>query len=57
MRSLRFPKELSTPPRSLMERVFRVDRYTVMERGGHFAALEQPEMLAADIAAFFRPLR
>jgi pimeloyl-ACP methyl ester carboxylesterase len=52
-----FPKELSTPPRSLMERVFRVDRYTVMERGGHFAALEQPEMLAADIAAFFRPLR
>jgi pimeloyl-ACP methyl ester carboxylesterase len=40
-----------------MERVFRVDRYTVMERGGHFAALEQPEMLAADIAAFFRPLR
>jgi pimeloyl-ACP methyl ester carboxylesterase len=52
-----FPKELSTPPRSLMERVFRVDRYTVMDRGGHFAALEQPEMLATDIAAFFRPLR
>jgi pimeloyl-ACP methyl ester carboxylesterase len=52
-----FPKEIATPPRSLIERVFRVDRYTVMDRGGHFAALEQPEMLAADIAAFFRPLR
>ncbi|MDQ2857127.1 MAG: epoxide hydrolase 1 [Candidatus Eremiobacteraeota bacterium] len=52
-----FPRELSTPPRRLVERVFRVDRYTPMPRGGHFAALEQPEMLASDIAAFFRPLR
>ena len=52
-----FPKELSTPPRRLMERVFRVDRYTTFDRGGHFAALEQPAQLAADVAAFFRPLR
>jgi pimeloyl-ACP methyl ester carboxylesterase len=52
-----FPKELSTPPRRLMERSFRVARYTEMGRGGHFAALEQPEMLANDIAAFFRELR
>jgi pimeloyl-ACP methyl ester carboxylesterase len=28
-----------------------------MDRGGHFAALEQPEALAADIRAFFRPFR
>jgi pimeloyl-ACP methyl ester carboxylesterase len=29
----------------------------VMERGGHFAALEQPELSARDIQDFFRPLR
>jgi pimeloyl-ACP methyl ester carboxylesterase len=52
-----FPKELTTPPRRLLERVFRVDRYTSMPRGGHFAALEEPERLAADIREFFRPLR
>jgi hypothetical protein len=28
-----------------------------MPAGGHFAALEEPELLAADIRAFFRPLR
>jgi len=28
-----------------------------MKKGGHFAAMEQPELLAADIAAFFRGLR
>jgi pimeloyl-ACP methyl ester carboxylesterase len=52
-----FPKELATPPRSLVERIFRLDRYTVFERGGHFAALEAPEVLARDIAEFFQPLR
>jgi pimeloyl-ACP methyl ester carboxylesterase len=52
-----FPKELTTPPRRLLERSFRVERYTAMPAGGHFAALEQPERLAADITAFFRPLR
>lgn len=52
-----FPKELTTPPRRLLERSFRIERYTEMPRGGHFAALEEPERLADDIAAFFRPLR
>ncbi len=52
-----FPKELWSPARSLIERVVRLDRYTVMPRGGHFAALEQPELLAADIRAFFRSYR
>lgn len=52
-----FPKELPTPPRSWVERVFDVRRWTPMPRGGHFAALEQPELLAQEIRAFFRPLR
>ena len=52
-----FPKELPTPPRSWVERVFDVRRWTHMPVGGHFAALEQPHLLAEDIRAFFRPLR
>ncbi|GAA4476881.1 epoxide hydrolase family protein [Gluconacetobacter asukensis] len=52
-----FPYELPTPPRSWVERVFPVTRWTEMPAGGHFAALEQPKLLAEDIRAFFRPLR
>lgn len=52
-----FPRELPTPPRSWMERVFEVQRWSPMPKGGHFAALEQPQQLAEDIRAFFRPLR
>lgn len=53
----RFPKELPTPPRSWVGRVFNVQRWTEMPRGGHFAAFEQPELLARDVQAFFRNLR
>jgi len=28
-----------------------------MKKGGHFAAMEQPEALAEDVRAFYRPLR
>jgi microsomal epoxide hydrolase len=52
-----FPKDVSHPPRAWAERFFRVERWTQMPRGGHFAALEEPELLAEDIRAFFRPLR
>jgi pimeloyl-ACP methyl ester carboxylesterase len=52
-----FPRELPMPPRSWVERVHNVARWTEMPRGGHFAAMEQPELLAEDIRAFFRPLR
>ena len=52
-----FPHELPMPPRVWVERVFNVNRWTSMPRGGHFAALEQPKLLAEDIRAFFRPLR
>jgi len=52
-----FPRELPTPPRSWMERVFNVQCWSPMPKGGHFAALEQPERLVEDIRAFFRPLR
>ncbi len=51
-----FPKDLSSPPREWAERFFRVVRWTEMPRGGHFAAMEQPDLLAEDIRAFFRGL-
>lgn len=53
-----FPAEIVRPPRSLAERTYRnIQRWTVMPQGGHFAAMEQPEALADEIRAFFRPLR
>lgn len=52
-----FPAELPMPPRSWVERCFDVQRWTSMPKGGHFAAMEQPQLLAEDIRAFFRPLR
>jgi microsomal epoxide hydrolase len=52
-----FPREIVRPPRAWAERVFDVRRWTPMPAGGHFAALEEPEALAADVRAFFRPLR
>lgn len=41
------------PPRSWYERLYAVRRWTVFPRGGHFAAAEQPDLLAGDIAEFF----
>jgi pimeloyl-ACP methyl ester carboxylesterase len=52
-----FPKEISLPPREWAERSLRVQRWTEMPRGGHFAAMEEPELLAEELRAFFRPVR
>src|SRR5579871_2522157 len=52
----RFPKELIRPPREWPERFFNVVHWTDMPRGGHFAAMEQPKLLAEDIRKFFRSL-
>jgi microsomal epoxide hydrolase len=53
-----FPAELlSWPPRSYAERIYNIERWTEMPRGGHFAALEQPALLIEDVRAFARTLR
>jgi len=53
-----FPAELlSWPPRSYVERVYNVTHWTEMPRGGHFAAMEQPDLLVEDIRTFARTLR
>ena len=53
-----FPREMLRPPRSLAEPMFtNIRRWTVMKKGGHFAAMEQPQALAEDVRAFYRALR
>ena len=45
------------PPRSWYERLYLIRRWTVFSRGGHFAAIEEPDLLADDLANFFTDLR
>ena len=52
-----FPRELVHVPRALAEREANIVHWTRMERGGHFAPAEEPELLVEDLRAFFRPLR
>jgi pimeloyl-ACP methyl ester carboxylesterase len=53
----RFPLEAPFPPRAWVERGYDVVRWTEMPRGGHFAALEEPELLAQDVREFCRKWR
>jgi pimeloyl-ACP methyl ester carboxylesterase len=53
----RFAKEAPFPPRSLVERGYNLQRWTNFLRGGHFAAMEEPEKLAQDIREFARQFR
>ncbi len=52
-----FPQEISKPPREWGERSYDVRRWTEMASGGHFAALEEPQLLAEEVRAFFRDFR
>jgi microsomal epoxide hydrolase len=52
-----FPKDLVNAPREWAERFFNVKRWSEMPRGGHFAALEEPQLLVEELRQFFRPLR
>jgi pimeloyl-ACP methyl ester carboxylesterase len=52
-----FPRELSHIPRSVATRFANITQWTQMPRGGHFAPMEEPELLVDDIRSFFRPLR
>ncbi len=52
-----FPQEISKPPREWGERSYDVRRWTEMTQGGHFAALEEPQLLAEEVRAFFRDFR
>ncbi|WP_245906132.1 epoxide hydrolase family protein [Mycolicibacterium palauense] len=52
-----FPKEITRTPRSWCEPVYNIVHWTDMPRGGHFAALEQPELFVDDVRRFFAGLR
>jgi pimeloyl-ACP methyl ester carboxylesterase len=53
-----FPAEmLAWPPRSYVDRIYNVAQWSKMPRGGHFAAMEQPELLVEDVRDFARTLR
>ncbi|WP_158839736.1 alpha/beta fold hydrolase [Saccharothrix deserti] len=51
-----FPHDVVLPIRPLAERAANITRWTEFDRGGHFAALEQPELLTTDVRAFFSGL-
>lgn len=51
-----FPKDIVPAPREFAERFFNVQRWSEMPRGGHFAAMEEPELLV-ELREFLRPLR
>jgi pimeloyl-ACP methyl ester carboxylesterase len=52
-----FPRDNFVPLRHIAEQTNRIVRWIEFDRGGHFAAMEQPDLLVADIREFFRQLR
>jgi microsomal epoxide hydrolase len=53
----RLPKEIPMPPRPWVERGYNVTRWTDLPSGGHFAALEEPALLARDLREFCQQFR
>lgn len=52
-----FPKEIAPAVRPIAEQTDNIVHWTEFGRGGHFAAMEVPDLLAGDVRAFFRALR
>jgi len=53
----RYPKEILKFPRPWVEQHYNVTYWADMPRGGHFAAMEQPQIFADDVRAFFQTVR
>ncbi len=52
-----FPADILLPPKQWAERNLDITRWTPLPRGGHFTAMEEPELMAEDIRTFYRPYR
>ena len=52
-----FPREIAPAIRRFAERSNNIVHWTEFDRGGHFAAMEQPELLVEDVRSFFRRVR
>ena len=53
----RFPLEEPFPPRKYIKRGFNIQHWTDIPAGGHFASMEEAELLAEDIRNFFHPVK
>ena len=53
----RFPREIMRYPRKWVEQSYNVTHWTEMPKGGHFAAMEQPDLFVTDVRKFFGTLR
>jgi len=51
-----FPQDVVPAPREFAERLFNVQQWTEMPRGGHFTAMEQPDLFAGDVRKFAKLL-
>jgi pimeloyl-ACP methyl ester carboxylesterase len=54
--ALMFPHDFPFP-REWVERSYNLRRWVEIDRGGHFSAHEEPDLVAAELRAFFRGLR
>ena len=52
-----FPAEIAAPVRRLAEQSNHIVHWSEFDRGGHFAAMEEPDLLVGDVREFFRPFR
>jgi hypothetical protein len=52
-----FPGEVTRTPRSWAEHRYNITHWTEHERGGHFAAMQVPDLFVPDVRAFFRTVR
>jgi microsomal epoxide hydrolase len=52
-----FPADIAPAPKEFAKRFYDVQRWTSMPKGGHFGAMEEPELIAEELRSFFRPLR
>jgi epoxide hydrolase len=52
-----FPEEIAAPVRRLAEQSNNIVHWSEFDRGGHFAAMEEPDLLIGDVRLFFRALR
>ena len=52
-----YPKEIMVAPRRWVERDNNIIHWSELPRGGHFAAMEEPELFVDDVRSFFRKVR
>jgi epoxide hydrolase len=52
-----FPREIAPPIRRFAEQSNNIVHWAEFDRGGHFAAMEVPDLLVSDVREFFRQFR